>query len=599
MTELNLVRDPWIEALYIRDDGGTEVKLAGLREVLMNAHRIESVRAPRVSGCRYSMYDYAIYRLLATIVMDAFRTGKYSPIMEEGLFDPDGKLGRYLDTYEDRFDMTGERPFLQATKKDIGEQGDAAEADQLTMLFQYIAPSLNGQRFGNTLMAHSTRFNVRDTAYAVLLNAFGAKGIGGHGRQTVNSKTAIFTLMEGRNLFETILFACVDCKKEENEPENIPAWRWDDRFERLNAMRDPMLLEGMLFPTKWPYIEYDENGIVKTVKLITAKNDVLVEEPSSDGKGSDPEEDNPNAPEEPGETEGSDETEETEGSEESDETKDAKKKEDKKKNHLKEWLDSTFKESWKRIDPHTVYCITESKKTGETSYDELNFHSCDREILGILQHVNLKRVPGVGSTLICTTKAIEKNMKLYKSDDGYAYITLFCRDITPPTKQLFNSAVTIRRNAVPMLLLESEEAYENLTKLANAIQSKNGILTMMKSAYVDYTLSLRGKKRSDIKSKKEMARINEHVQKMSVSEVGSTYDVAYNQIVTSLGLNVERYLKSIWNDSAILSDYDQMISSVKQIAETAFRDGLDAQPHKFEAVVAERKLKTALNKKRF
>lgn len=210
----------WIPVKWRPDvePGAPEI---GIREALQRAGEIKCIShtAPFI--------EFGLYRLLITIVLDAYildrqrpTIGRMKAMLEAGKFDP-CVVGKYLDTYGDRFDIWHDQtPFLQRP----GLSGAAGDISKM------IAPVPSGTKitWWHHHLETDTRLTVVEAARELCSVApfcfdYAPKDI-----CTIGGDPPLYIVVQGENLFETIVYNLPRPSGRLNarqEMDDGPAWR--------------------------------------------------------------------------------------------------------------------------------------------------------------------------------------------------------------------------------------------------------------------------------------------------------------------------------------------------------------------------------------
>ena len=228
----DLRRQPWIGV--VREDR-TRDEL-GLLEVLSSAHELRAISdtLPPV--------ECGLIRLLVAFVLDIFplRDGRdWEELWDAGRFDEPRLLKYFDEEWPDRFDLFDERyPFLQSANADGEDKPLAA-----------LLPShstTNSEMYFHHLL--ESDIAVSPAVAARLLTTIPCFAIaGGRGwSPAINGAPPWYVLLQGRNLFETILLNC--CVTESLLPfaagSAPPAWR-DERPVKPELLLSVSQLEAL------------------------------------------------------------------------------------------------------------------------------------------------------------------------------------------------------------------------------------------------------------------------------------------------------------------------------------------------------------------
>ncbi len=224
--EFNLIQEPWIPLVTL--DGAP--RQVSLREALVNApaYRRVSANLPHSTA--------ALLRLLLAVLHRNFgppSTDAWEALWQRGAFDA-AVLERYFERWEARFDLfTGDHPFFQNRHPLVKEK-------PAQVLLQMIG---GGDTY--TLFDHvmdDDDFTLTPADAAVLLvtaQSFSLAGLAHPQLKLVYTDApcsrAIVFFVEGKNLFETLMFNLVRYNAAEpitwsKKAQDLPAWEVGDPY---------------------------------------------------------------------------------------------------------------------------------------------------------------------------------------------------------------------------------------------------------------------------------------------------------------------------------------------------------------------------------
>jgi len=219
----NLIDMPWIPCAQM----GGRVKELSLRETLEKAHELRGLQGDS------PLETAAMYRLLLAVIHSALRgpanKKEWGNLWKARQLDVK-QMNAYLDKWHSRFDLFDEkRPFYQIKDDQMVEKN----ALQLT----------HGMGTANELFVHETIIETVTLSCAQatrMLLAGQLFGLGGLVHPKFPNLTSapllrgITFLMEGNNLFETLLLNCLQYSQNKPMPSNdsdSPAWEMDKPFK--------------------------------------------------------------------------------------------------------------------------------------------------------------------------------------------------------------------------------------------------------------------------------------------------------------------------------------------------------------------------------
>jgi len=259
--KFNLVFDPWIPAL----DASGKQRLVGIREVLLEAHRIR--RISPVSP----LAEVAIHRLLVAVLHRALRgpsdSVEAADIYRAGRF-PGEPIETYLNRWVDRFDLFHQDyPFYQVPDLPLDNPLP------WTKLLPELSSGENPTLFDHTMDDQPPPISPAEAAIALivhqsfvpggLINRLGvASGKAGH-----PGAAAVF-LPQGASLFETLLLNLVPYGKAAGDDR--PIWERDPyRKSDVEGGKARETLTGLTRIYTWMSravrLLLDEDGMVRRI----------------------------------------------------------------------------------------------------------------------------------------------------------------------------------------------------------------------------------------------------------------------------------------------------------------------------------------------
>lgn len=224
-------------------------------EALEQAHAYQSVRDTS------PMTEYSVYRFLIVFLMDMLRPeddDALDGLLAEGHFDPDVIRG-YITACEQegvRFDLFDpERPFLQTTYRKDWDR----EPKSVTVLDYSIPNGNNHIHFDHKRVStvYTPGEALRMLFAAQIFCTAAAQGY----PSNVNGAPPWFTLIQGRNLFETLVFGMLETDRIELPLDCPPVlWRNFNEVTPKQKVARTSWLFGMYFPARRIHLIPSEDG---------------------------------------------------------------------------------------------------------------------------------------------------------------------------------------------------------------------------------------------------------------------------------------------------------------------------------------------------
>lgn len=237
-----VLTEGWIPVVDLE---GNQRKL-GILQTLEQAHTLREISDAS------AMVEYSLYRFLAVFLMDALRpeeVGDLEDLLEEGEF-PKEVLEGYVQLCREEgvsFDLFDtQRPFLQTP---YCEKWDKQEKP--VGVLNYTLPSGNNHVHFDHRNPQAIAMEYDEAAkYLLCAQLFCTSGAQGY-PSNVNASPPYFTVVKGRNLFETLVYSLSVIDRIDipfDEPPVI--WRNKTPVEPKKEVVRTSWLYGMLFPAR-------------------------------------------------------------------------------------------------------------------------------------------------------------------------------------------------------------------------------------------------------------------------------------------------------------------------------------------------------------
>lgn len=263
----NLLSAPWIPTVRCAETTETKLYNVGISEALRTAPEIQSI------SHTVPFIEFGIYRILITIVLDAYivngqrpTIGKMRAMLENGAFDQ-SIINKYLSDYEASFDLWDTKvPFLQMMSDD-----NRGEKKPIMSMFPAIPSGVNVLHWYHYFEKEITVSEKIAAQLLTTISPFNFKTKPGEVR-TLAGDPPMYTLVMGKNLFETIVFNVprpngrISFKQELN---NGPAWRTKPDLSKLP--KRPTIAQGFTWPVRAIRLEHQGAVVANAVNHTTYK----------------------------------------------------------------------------------------------------------------------------------------------------------------------------------------------------------------------------------------------------------------------------------------------------------------------------------------
>ena len=260
----NVLEQAWIPVLTLE---GKEETL-GIRETILRAQELREITSAS------PLEEYSLYRFLGLFLMDMLRPESESAIenlLDEGCFDEEA-MEDYIALCQEEgvsFDLFDEeRPFLQS-KYDPKYDSDPKPVSILDVTR---ANGNNHSHFDHGEQRSSGLPPAKAARLLLSTYLFCTAAAQGY-PSGVNASPPYFGVIQGNNLFETLVFTLLPTDQIGIDFDSPPVlWRRADPIIPKKEIGKTSWLQGMLFPTRRIHLIPDEAGSVSAVHLCQGEN---------------------------------------------------------------------------------------------------------------------------------------------------------------------------------------------------------------------------------------------------------------------------------------------------------------------------------------
>jgi CRISPR type I-E-associated protein CasA/Cse1 len=270
----NLLDQPWIPVT--RKDGSADK--VNIRSALAEADKIRSIShtAPFI--------EFGLYRLLVTIVLDAYIFHEHRPTIDKmramigkKKFD-EAVLSKYWKSNERGFDLWAEDvPFLQA--KPVKDGGKQASPKAVVTMFAAIPSGTNVAHWHHYFEDEGSLSEEIAAQFLTAVSPFNFKVKPGEAR-TLAGDPPMYALVLGQNLFETIVLNLPRLSGRTNanqERASGPVWRTP--LELAKLPKSPTIVQGFTWPVRIIKLMKEESGVANAI------NQAAYKKPTEKAKG--------------------------------------------------------------------------------------------------------------------------------------------------------------------------------------------------------------------------------------------------------------------------------------------------------------------------
>ncbi|MGN1410358.1 MAG: type I-E CRISPR-associated protein Cse1/CasA [Eubacteriales bacterium] len=238
----NVLTEPWIP---VRVKNGTVLDMRIL-DVLDNAPELVEITDQMPN------YEFGIYRFLFVFLMDVYKPQNridIEDLLDSGQFDME-KIERYIDLCNkdgERFDLLDPfHPFLQCGENEWGQDSKIKSVSNLNPIY----PSGNNHVHFDHNYEDDVVMEFKEAAKALCaINLFCTAGAQDY-PSTPNGAPPVYSIVKGRNLFETLVFGMVPVSKYNKYDNPAPQWHGNEKVEFKKKVADTSLLYGLMFPCR-------------------------------------------------------------------------------------------------------------------------------------------------------------------------------------------------------------------------------------------------------------------------------------------------------------------------------------------------------------
>lgn len=238
----NVLTEKWIP---VRGKDGT-VHDMGILDVLNNASELVEITDPMPN------YEFGIYRFLFVFLMDAYKPQNridIEDLLDSGRFDME-KIEQYIEKCNkdgERFDLLDSvHPFLQCGENEWDKKAEIKSVAKLNPIY----PSGNNHVHFDHNHEDDVVMELKEAAKALCaINLFCTHEIQDY-PSTPSGAPPVYSIVKGKNLFETLIFGMVPVSKYNKYDNPAPQWRGYEKIEFKKKVADTSLLYGLMFPCR-------------------------------------------------------------------------------------------------------------------------------------------------------------------------------------------------------------------------------------------------------------------------------------------------------------------------------------------------------------
>lgn len=305
--QYNITEEPWIDV--INEKG--EVESVGLLELFRRAHEFADFAPVTFHGITLSLHQYLPLRLACGIFTDAYRKSvrdgvRIRDIFKEGKFDfsEEGCVPSYFRKYGKRFDLFDiKHPFLQAGEDDLREweslgskikafkskamdvnpcapaetarisEVSGIDPDEFRKhiknsymgdLYSAIPEGIKGTELLKAIV-ESYKITPKEWAYLVMYHSSVFSGAGRGCKAALAGSASYAEIIQGKNLFETIILNSQFMIDDGSDSSGPPQWRWNSQTDLYFDEIEMNPLSGLFCPSKVLTGRLGEDGYVTEI----------------------------------------------------------------------------------------------------------------------------------------------------------------------------------------------------------------------------------------------------------------------------------------------------------------------------------------------
>lgn len=260
----NLLSEGWIPVIWNENASEPREPKIGIREAINRSHEIRSISHTS------PFIEFGLYRLLITIILDAFiiadkrpTVGRIRVLLSDGHLDAQ-VFNEYFQKYGEGFDLWCTRlPFLQPQTS--GGGGNKSEFKPIVTLFPAIPSGTNVTHWYHYVEDGASLTEGIAAQVLATVSPFNFKNKPGEVR-TLAGDPPLYALVLGQNLFQILLLNLprqngrVTSKQEQN---NGPSWRTSLDLHQLPKV--PTIAQGFTWPVRTITLKLDGPRVAKAI----------------------------------------------------------------------------------------------------------------------------------------------------------------------------------------------------------------------------------------------------------------------------------------------------------------------------------------------
>lgn len=265
MIHFDVLTEPWIPVIDLQ---GNRREL-GILDVLEQADRLREIADSAVT------YEYGVFRLLCTFLMDAYRPEEWSDlqrIYQTGKFDMQ-IIQKYVETCRqegvsfDLFDT--ETPFLQAKFNEMYDK----KLISVASLNIALPSGHNHVHFEHCLEDDQVMTCAEAARGLCAINLFCVATTQEY-PSTVNGMPPVYFVLEDKNLFGSLVYSMISRDEAGNMSysDPPPVWRCRSEIVPKQEETETSVLYGMMYPCRRVFLQPDDDGNIHRMYRCQGKN---------------------------------------------------------------------------------------------------------------------------------------------------------------------------------------------------------------------------------------------------------------------------------------------------------------------------------------